>query len=63
MCASSPDQVEILDPPVDAIPGERISCEGYPGREGDNGLIGLIRFTPDMEHYNARGSLGRQVAN
>ena len=31
MCASSPEQVEILDPPLDSIPGERISCEGFTG--------------------------------
>ena len=31
MCASSPEQVEILDPPPDSIPGERISCEGFTG--------------------------------
>lgn len=31
MCASSPEQVEILDPPPDSIPGERISCDGFTG--------------------------------
>ena len=32
MCASSPEQVQILDPPPDSVPGERISCEGFTGR-------------------------------
>ncbi|XP_028661030.1 aminoacyl tRNA synthase complex-interacting multifunctional protein 1a isoform X1 [Erpetoichthys calabaricus] len=31
MCASSPDKVEILDPPAGAIPGDRVTCEGFPG--------------------------------
>lgn len=30
MCASSPDKVELLDPPQGAVPGDRVSCEGYP---------------------------------
>nr|XP_054754674.1 aminoacyl tRNA synthase complex-interacting multifunctional protein 1-like [Lytechinus pictus] len=29
MCASSPDKVEILAPPSDAVPGDRVGCEGY----------------------------------
>ncbi|XP_068126756.1 aminoacyl tRNA synthase complex-interacting multifunctional protein 1 isoform X2 [Hyperolius riggenbachi] len=31
MCASSPDKVEILDPPSGAVPGDRITFEGFPG--------------------------------
>ncbi|XP_064366629.1 aminoacyl tRNA synthase complex-interacting multifunctional protein 1 isoform X1 [Dromaius novaehollandiae] len=31
MCASSPDKVEILAPPPGAVPGERITFEGFPG--------------------------------
>ncbi|XP_066535510.1 aminoacyl tRNA synthase complex-interacting multifunctional protein 1a [Hoplias malabaricus] len=31
MCASSPDKVEILDPPSGAVPGERITVQGFPG--------------------------------
>ncbi|XP_006006767.1 aminoacyl tRNA synthase complex-interacting multifunctional protein 1a isoform X2 [Latimeria chalumnae] len=31
MCASSPDKVEILDPPSGAEPGDRITVDGYPG--------------------------------
>lgn len=30
MCASSPDKVEVLVPPTSAIPGDLVSCEGYP---------------------------------
>uniref|UniRef100_UPI00358EDA7D aminoacyl tRNA synthase complex-interacting multifunctional protein 1 isoform X1 n=2 Tax=Myxine glutinosa TaxID=7769 RepID=UPI00358EDA7D len=31
MCASSPDKVEILDPPGDSLPGERVACPGFAG--------------------------------
>ncbi|XP_078388077.1 aminoacyl tRNA synthase complex-interacting multifunctional protein 1a isoform X1 [Cetorhinus maximus] len=31
MCASSPEKVEILDPPSDAVPGDRVTFEVYPG--------------------------------
>ncbi|KAK2817139.1 hypothetical protein Q5P01_025330 [Channa striata] len=31
MCASSPDKVEILDPPSGAVPGERVTFQGFPG--------------------------------
>uniref|UniRef100_A0A3B4TSC6 Aminoacyl tRNA synthase complex-interacting multifunctional protein 1-like n=1 Tax=Seriola dumerili TaxID=41447 RepID=A0A3B4TSC6_SERDU len=31
MCASSPDKVEILDPPVGALPGDRVTFQGCPG--------------------------------
>ncbi|XP_062334892.1 aminoacyl tRNA synthase complex-interacting multifunctional protein 1a isoform X1 [Osmerus eperlanus] len=31
MCASSPDQVEILDPPAGALPGDRVTFENFPG--------------------------------
>uniref|UniRef100_A0A8C5LNY8 Aminoacyl tRNA synthetase complex interacting multifunctional protein 1 n=1 Tax=Leptobrachium leishanense TaxID=445787 RepID=A0A8C5LNY8_9ANUR len=31
MCASSPDKVEILDPPSGAVPGDRVACQGFPG--------------------------------
>ncbi|OWR44355.1 endothelial-monocyte activating polypeptide II [Danaus plexippus plexippus] len=30
MCASSPDKVEVLIPPSDAVPGDLVSCEGFP---------------------------------
>ena len=29
MCASTPDKVEILAPPANAIPGDLVHCEGY----------------------------------
>ncbi|XP_022225914.2 aminoacyl tRNA synthase complex-interacting multifunctional protein 1 [Drosophila obscura] len=29
MCASTPDKVEVLSPPVGAIPGDLVHCEGY----------------------------------
>uniref|UniRef100_G3MSX2 tRNA-binding domain-containing protein n=1 Tax=Amblyomma maculatum TaxID=34609 RepID=G3MSX2_AMBMU len=32
MCASTPEKVEILAPPPDALPGDRIVCDGYPGQ-------------------------------
>ncbi|XP_060102940.1 aminoacyl tRNA synthase complex-interacting multifunctional protein 1 isoform X2 [Heteronotia binoei] len=31
MCASSPEKVEILAPPNGAVPGERVTFEGFPG--------------------------------
>lgn len=31
MCASSPDKIEILDPPSGAVPGDRITFQGFPG--------------------------------
>lgn len=31
MCASTPDKVEILDPPSGAQPGERVTFQGFPG--------------------------------
>ncbi|XP_013863201.1 aminoacyl tRNA synthase complex-interacting multifunctional protein 1a [Austrofundulus limnaeus] len=31
MCASSPDKVEILDPPSGAVPGDRVAVQGFPG--------------------------------
>uniref|UniRef100_A0A1A8LE71 Aminoacyl tRNA synthetase complex-interacting multifunctional protein 1 n=2 Tax=Nothobranchius TaxID=28779 RepID=A0A1A8LE71_9TELE len=31
MCASSPDKVEILDPPGGSVPGDRVSVQGFPG--------------------------------
>ncbi|KAG9480276.1 hypothetical protein GDO78_011994 [Eleutherodactylus coqui] len=31
MCASSPEKVEILDPPSGAAPGDRITFQGFPG--------------------------------
>ncbi|XP_013173208.1 PREDICTED: aminoacyl tRNA synthase complex-interacting multifunctional protein 1 [Papilio xuthus] len=30
MCASSPEKVEVLNPPSDAVPGDLVECEGYP---------------------------------
>ncbi|CAN2388921.1 positive regulation of glucagon secretion [Pristimantis euphronides] len=32
MCASSPEKVEILDPPSGATPGDRITFQGFPGQ-------------------------------
>ncbi|XP_028272665.1 aminoacyl tRNA synthase complex-interacting multifunctional protein 1a isoform X2 [Parambassis ranga] len=31
MCASSPDKVEILDPPSGAVPGDRVTFQSFPG--------------------------------
>ncbi|MEQ2211254.1 hypothetical protein XENOCAPTIV_016878, partial [Xenoophorus captivus] len=31
MCASSPDKVEILDPPSGSVPGDRVGVQGFPG--------------------------------
>ncbi|XP_068614225.1 aminoacyl tRNA synthase complex-interacting multifunctional protein 1-like [Brachionichthys hirsutus] len=32
MCASSPDKVEILDPPSGAMSGDRVTFQGFPGK-------------------------------
>lgn len=29
MCASSPNKVEILDPPANSVPGDLVHCEGF----------------------------------
>lgn len=29
MCASSPEKVEIMNPPIGAVPGDLVSCAGY----------------------------------
>ncbi|XP_069487041.1 aminoacyl tRNA synthase complex-interacting multifunctional protein 1 isoform X2 [Ambystoma mexicanum] len=31
MCASSPDKVEILDPPSGSVPGDRVTFQAFPG--------------------------------
>ncbi|XP_071361308.1 aminoacyl tRNA synthase complex-interacting multifunctional protein 1-like [Trachinotus anak] len=31
MCAGSPEKVEILDPPSGAVPGDRVTFQGFPG--------------------------------
>ncbi|XP_060946039.1 aminoacyl tRNA synthase complex-interacting multifunctional protein 1-like [Limanda limanda] len=31
MCACSPDKVELLDPPIGAAPGDRVTFQGFPG--------------------------------
>ncbi|XP_077503896.1 aaRS-interacting multifunctional protein 1 [Amblyomma americanum] len=32
MCASTPEKVDILAPPPNALPGDRVICDGYPGQ-------------------------------
>ncbi|KAM9856748.1 aminoacyl tRNA synthase complex-interacting multifunctional protein 1-like [Aulostomus maculatus] len=34
MCASSPHKVELLDPPSGAVPGDRVTLQGFPGEPG-----------------------------
>lgn len=36
MCASTPEKVEILDPPSGAQPGERITFQGFPGTKSSH---------------------------
>ena len=31
MCGSSPEKVEIIEPPAGSVKGERVIVEGYPG--------------------------------
>ena len=49
MCASTPDKVEILTPPPGCVPGDRVTCEGYPG-EGR-----LERLLGERERERERG--------
>ena len=42
MCASTPEKVEILDPPAGSIPGEHVVCVGYEG-----GLLQSTLFARD----------------
>ncbi|KAG7483105.1 aminoacyl tRNA synthase complex-interacting multifunctional protein 1 [Solea senegalensis] len=42
MCASSPDKVEILDPPGGAVPGERVTFQGFPGLELIGVSVGVV---------------------
>ncbi|XP_075005818.1 aminoacyl tRNA synthase complex-interacting multifunctional protein 1 isoform X3 [Calonectris borealis] len=37
MCASSPEKVEILAPPPGAVPGDRITFEGFPDQHFERG--------------------------
>ncbi|CAB3226702.1 unnamed protein product [Arctia plantaginis] len=30
MCASSPEKIEVLEPPAAAVPGDLVHCEGFP---------------------------------
>ncbi|CAN7992149.1 unnamed protein product [Ixodes hexagonus] len=48
MCASTPDNVEILKPPQDAVPGDRVTCVEFPG-------------TPDAQ-LNPKKKIFEQVA-
>lgn len=32
MCGSSPEKVEIIDPPPGSLPGDRVTFKGYSGR-------------------------------
>ena len=38
MCASSPEKVEILDPPPGCQPGDRVSCPGFTGERQGRGF-------------------------
>eukprot|EP00058_Branchiostoma_floridae_P026013 XP_002611503.1 hypothetical protein BRAFLDRAFT_117196 [Branchiostoma floridae] len=42
MCASSPEKVELLDPPAGSQPGDRITFEGYPGLNRMNSKISIF---------------------
>ncbi len=51
MCASTPDKVEILDPPADAVAGDRVTVEGFDGApvpelNQKNNIFGLV--APDL---------------
>ena len=45
MCASSPEKVEILDPPSGASPGDRVTFQGFPGT---NNLFTIVYLSQSM---------------
>lgn len=45
MCASTPEKVEILDPPSGAEPGERITFQGFPGAKRSHNYTSLSSLT------------------
>ena len=49
MCASSPDKVEIMDPPAGCVPGDLISCDG-------------ITRNPDQPFMNPKKKIFETVA-
>lgn len=48
MCASSPEKVELLDPPSGAVPGDRITFEGFPGNITTVIVVGRDRITSNL---------------
>ena len=32
LCAETPERCEIIEPPDDSVPGDRVVCEGYNGQ-------------------------------
>ncbi|XP_068634026.1 aminoacyl tRNA synthase complex-interacting multifunctional protein 1 [Battus philenor] len=57
MCASSPDKVEVLIPPLDAVPGDLVHCENYP-REPETQLNPKKKIfetcAPDLKTNDAK---------
>lgn len=48
MCACSPDKVEILEPPPDAVPGDLINVHGF-DRHPDKVLKVFDQIVPDLK--------------
>jgi hypothetical protein len=50
MCASTPDKVELLQPSVDAKPGDRVECDGYDCSSPDSQIKKELsdQILPDM---------------
>lgn len=48
MCASSPDKVEILEPPPGAVPGDLINVLGF-NRHPDKVLKVFDKIVPDLK--------------
>ena len=51
MCASSPDKVEILDPPPGCTPGERVTCPGFTGEGRGCCYHGNSGSSPDSQYF------------
>lgn len=51
LCASTPEKVELMVPPENAVPGERVTVEGFEGEPAaectpKNNIFGIVQ--PDL---------------
>lgn len=51
LCASTPEKVELMEPPAGAVPGDKVTCVGFEGEPAPecnpkNNIFGLV--APDL---------------